>query len=730
MKNIKILKKIVDSKFICWLKKTLVSVKTFIKTKTAPGIKFLHEGKMGAVIALSLVSIIYFSFELRELFKFIPLVWRLSASALIIPLLLFLINLIFKLLFKKTYPAQVTLIIDYSLIVSYTPRGGNGFILGVILFLLSLDFLGRCLYSFFVKKGRSLLFWIITPVTCLVLAGGIFFISCKGFARGNVKKYFEMQGEIPAAPEGFEKSISKGSYEVETLTYGYKDSDIAAATTDISGYANRNGFDGKVKKFFFKYDLTEVPVAGKIWLPANVEKAPVLFIIHGNHEYPVKSYLGYEYLGEFLASWGYAMVSVDEQSCNDLWGENDGRAILLLENIKKIREQNVWKESPLYNRLDMENIALAGHSRGGEAIATAQYFNKSERLVDNGNTMLGYDFNIKGLIAISPTVDQYKPANKAVLLEDVNYLLIHGSNDQDVCSVEGEKQYNNINFSGQTDSFKSSLYVYGANHGQFNTLWGLYDLPAPISWYFDVKDFISGEDQRKILCSFVKTFLDVSLRDDKTYKSLFSDFEKYAAALPATAYEQTYDDSSFEYLFDFDGNLPLGEAEKPDTKLQLVNANCWYENIRETGEYGPSENYSLGFNWENNKKKNTCLEIELKDFDFTDKSFTFKLADKNDDSKNTSFMNYEVVFYDGNGMRKTARELRKIYPPLAVQLYKVDVLSKHYGYKHQFTTVFVGQEDFTQNNEFDFSHIQKIEIRFPYEKGSVEVDDIGFTKVR
>ena len=71
----------------------------------------------------------------------------------------------------------------------------------------------------------------------------------------------------------------------------------------------------------------------------------MLFIIHGNHEYPVKSYLGYEYLGEFLASWGYAMVSVDEQCCNDLWGENDGRAILLLENIKKIREQNVWKEN-------------------------------------------------------------------------------------------------------------------------------------------------------------------------------------------------------------------------------------------------------------------------------------------------------------------------------------------------------------------------------------------------
>ena len=89
-------------------------------------------------------------------------------------------------------------------------------------------------------------------------------------------------------------------------------------------------------------------------------------------------------------------------------------------------------------------------------------------------------------------------------------------------------------------------------------------------------------------------------------------------------------------------------------------------------------------------------------------------------------MNYEVVFYDKNGMRKTARDLRKVYPPLAVQLYKVDVLSKHYAYKHQFTSVVVKADDFTRNINFDFQHIQKIEIRFPYEKGSVEIDDIAF----
>ncbi len=722
MKNIKFLKKFRESKFVHIVKNVL----KYIKEKTSPGIKFLHEGKRGALIALGLVTIVYFSFQLREFFKFIPFIWRFSASLLITPILLYLICLIFKLIFKKTYYVQIVLLINYYIIVNNTPRGGSGFVLGVIVFLLSLDLFGRSIYSFFIKKKSSILFWIFAPITCMAIFGGIYFISCKGFAKNNVNKYFQMSENQQPALQGFEKSISYGKYEVQSLTYGHKDSDISTTTCDISAYASRNGFSGKVQKKYFKYDLTEVPLAGKIWYPKDVENAPLLFIIHGNHSYPVKSYLGYDYLGEYLASWGYALISVDEQACNDLWGENDGRAILLLENIKKIRELNAYKESLLYQKFDMENIALAGHSRGGEAIATAKYFNKAERLIDNGNTELAYNFNIKSLIAISPTVDQYKPANKAVLLEDVNYLLLHGSNDQDVRSVDGEKQYNNIKFSDNAECFKSSLYIYGANHGQFNTLWGLYDLPAPSSWFFDVKDFISGQDQRKILCSFVKTFLDITLNGDKTYKSLFSDFEKYSAALPATVYQQTYDDNYFDYLFDFDGNSQLGKSKDQNIKLQVNNSNSWYEVLRENGLYGPCEDYCLGFYWNDNKKKNVCLEIELNDFDFTDKAFTFKIADKYDDSKNTAFMDYEVVFYDTKGMRKTARELRKLYPPFAVQLYKVDVLSKNYDYKHQFSTVMVRPEDFTRNVDFDFKHIQKIEIRFPYENGKVELDDIAF----
>lgn len=707
-------------------------VAAFIKSKCIPVIQFLHEGWLGAVITLGVITTIYFSFEIRQYYEFWPLIVRLPVSAVVVTIALLLIHLLYKLIFKRSYLAQTVLILNYCIIVSFTPRGGTGFVIGVILFLLGTDFFGRSIYSWFIKKRRSIAFWFFSILSGIVIISGVFFICCKGFASKNVSKYYDMTEQWPQAPQGFEASISEGPYETESLTYGHKGSDLWSSTVDISGYANRNGFFGKIHKQFFKYDFTEVPLAGKIWLPKDAENCPVIFIIHGNHEYPVKSYLGYDYLGKFLASWGYVLVSVDETCCNDLWGENDARAILLLENINRFRSWSSYKENVLYGKIDMDNIAIAGHSRGGEAIGTAQYFNKSERLVDNGNTLLDYNFNIKALIAISPTVDQYMPANKSVHIEDVNYFLIHGSNDQDVKNVMGEKQYNNVKFTGTKDCFKTSLYVLGANHGQFNTTWGLYDLPAPIQWFFDVKDFISEEDQQKILCSFIKTYLDVTLKNDLTYKSLFSDFESYAAALPHTAYEQTYDDNNFEYLFDFDGNYALGKTENPEISLKVNNADSWYETIRENANYGPSEDYTLGFYWDNKNKKDVCLEIDLNDYDMTDRALTFKLADKYNDSDKNTFVDYSVVLYDINGMRKVAGvdALRKVYPPLAVQLYKVDVLSKNYDFKHQFTTVTAAADAFTRNVEFDLRHVQKIEIKFPSENGNIQIDDIGFVKGR
>ena len=80
---------------------------------------------------------------------------------------------------------------------------------------------------------------------------------------------------------------------------------------------------------------------------------------------------GYGYLGELLASRGFILVSVDENFINgNLRGENDGRAWMLLKHLEVWKRWNDCAGGPFYHKVDMNNIAIMGHSRGGEAVGS------------------------------------------------------------------------------------------------------------------------------------------------------------------------------------------------------------------------------------------------------------------------------------------------------------------------------------------------------------------------
>ena len=163
------------------------------------------------------------------------------------------------------------------------------------------------------------------------------------------------------------------------------------------------------------------------------------------------------------------VVSVDENIINCTGEGNDKRAILLLDNMKEIFRQNSLEGSSLNGLIDEDKVAIGGHSRGGEMVATAYLFNDLDKYPEDGNVSFDYHFNITSIVAIAPCVDQYRPVNQSVEISDVNYLLLHGSNDQDVSDMMGEKQFNNITFSEDADELymKSSVYILGANHVQF-----------------------------------------------------------------------------------------------------------------------------------------------------------------------------------------------------------------------------------------------------------------------
>ncbi|MBP5384857.1 MAG: hypothetical protein J6Y57_07785 [Lachnospiraceae bacterium] len=351
------------------------------------------------------------------------------------------------------------------------------------------------------------------------------------------------------------------------------------------------------------------------------------------------------------------------------------------------------------------------------------------------------------MIAIAPVCDQYIPAGKAVELEDVNYLLIHGLNDQDVSTVMGEKQYNLVRLSEAGNCFKSTVLINGANHGQFNTLWGRYDSSFPVGRVLDVHDLLAPGEQRDALCKLMKAFLDVTLTGDETELPLFYDIAGYRVSLPDTAYLETYRDSSYTCWFDFDEQTNPGVSKDGRYHLEVMGAKAWTEKRRAVTGDASGENCALAFHWGDDEEKDPdedenkggqtvsqesgCkVTIRTSGEDLSGRAFTFDAADmrENADAENAVPVSCSVIFTDGNGHKAVAD--KKLMPSVCVQLYKPDALTGGYEYKHQFETVRVSPRDCEAEDGFDASRIAEITIALPDTSGDIEIDGIGSCMLR
>lgn len=623
----------------------------------------------------------------------------------------------------------------------------TGFIKSVLLslavsliFMLMLKSLWALLYhkvrtkTIAISLGFSVAFM---GAVCLLLAGD-------GFSDSYIETYLSLSQSTGGKEESltqqerqeFCREMKKGPYRTLTASYGTGEpGDLESETVNISRFAENEGLGGFFKEKYQGYPLTEVPLSGMIWYPAEISNCPTLFLIHGNHSWLTDSYLGYEYLGEYLASHGYVTVSVDENACNTLSGENDGRAVLLLENIRQVAAYNRQEGGLLYQKMDYGNLALAGHSRGGEAVCTAYLFNDLNYYPDNGNRRFQYHFSIKSLIAIAPTCGQYRPSGRSVELEDVNYLLLHGANDQDVSTFMGMEQYENISFSKTKDCIKTSLYLAGLNHGQFNSLWGKYDMMEPINRMLNVENFLSQQEQQQIAKIVIKAFLDQTLgQEKKCSNGLLTNWGKYRNLLPQTVYVQSYQTSDFMMLCDFeeDARIETGTAE--GVRIQAKHVDSWREEQMRFSNEESRGNYAAVLKWNTEEKEgeNTGREetaelcISLPELALEGTALQFDLMDMQEDfsEKEAGLLEVEIWVKDKSGAEAclSGKDYVPVYPPLLVRLNKLQYLWNTIEYKHQFQTVSVPLEDF---EGIDPDKICQIRLCFPGKEGKAAIDNVG-----
>ena len=164
---------------------------------------------------------------------------------------------------------------------------------------------------------------------------------------------------------------------------------------------------------------------------------------------------------------------MDENFINGgIRGENDARGWFLLKHLELFKGFNEEEGNAFEGKVDMSNIALMGHSRGGEAVANAAAFNKLTHYPDDASLRFDFDFDIKGIVSIAPVDGQYLPTGRKVVVEDMSYLTFHGSHDGDVTSFHGLRIYDRLKFNETADfNFKSAAYVYRSNHGQWDSAW-------------------------------------------------------------------------------------------------------------------------------------------------------------------------------------------------------------------------------------------------------------------
>ena len=725
--------------FFSKIREKLRELADVVKSKAKPYAEFLASGRLGGIIAMILLfsqfDIIYALFVLPSK----PVTMIMSAAFAIV--FAEILRLLVKLLFgggsrsKIYFLITCTIVCIFNFIAVQIHVILSPLIMSFLL-VLAVDVLGRCVAAFIrQRKLRQIFGYTAAGVSLAAMVlYGVFFRT-DNFGESRISFYLNAAPAVSAdAVSGFDGYLADGAFEVTELSYGNSDdSDIKTNTIDISKLATLEdrGFFDMILAIGRDYDFGETPIKGVIYLPTGKTDCPTLFIVHGNHVADDPSYLGYEYLGRYLASNGYVVVSVDENICNALGVMNDSRAIILLENIKAILGENDNTSSLLFGRIDLHRLAIAGHSRGGEAVATAYLFNELDAYPEDGNLKFDYHFDVSAVMAIAPTVDQYMPASHAVNLTDVNYLLLHGANDQDVSWVMGEKQYKNVTFTGGDRLFrKASVYIMGANHGQFNTEWGRYDLMPATNGYLNTNHFITAGDQQRIAKAYFRTFLDTSLGIDDTYSGLLSDNSAYLTYLPKTVYVTDYMDSAFENAYSFDRSVNILSGDLARTAVDCEGMKRWtfkpdtYGAPDVYGASGEGENYVLDCKWEKDSAPAVILGF---DADMTSGGISFRIADmREDNADDPSGLFYTVELTDASGRTSSAETPVYIYPSLALQLYKQDILFGGYEYKHQMQSVRLTRNMFDSDTDFDFEQIKSVKISFDGSAdGEVIMDNIG-----
>lgn len=568
-----------------------------------------------------------------------------------------------------------------------------------------------------------------------------------------------------------ENPAALGPYTVKTFTYGsgtdelreefaagvtYKTNTVDA-TWLIPDWVDKKK---KWREHYWGFGAENFPLNGRVYMPEGDGPFPLTLIVHGNHNMIDYSDDGYGYLGELLASRGIIAVSVDENFLNGHWSgdfrgkEMPARAWLLLKHLEQWRNWNTEEGHELSKKVDMENIMLVGHSRGGEAVSIAAAYNPLPYFPDQAKQKFDFNFNIKGVVALAPTDYRY---DRKIILNNINFLSIQGSYDADEVSFWGMRPYRRLQYTDSISRFKSGVYIHHANHGQFNSTWGNSDFGAPSKWLLNLNPLLKEEQQQEAAKVFISAFAEASLKDNQEYRTLFKDVSIAKQWLPVEHYLTSFQPSNFHTIADFEEDLDVTTA-KDDTKIQTSHLALWKEQNLPTRDKGSQENNAVILGWDAETSASSSdmgvYELMLSANDasaFTTNStlqFTLgagnhewldinlteaqKEAKKDEDKREVPQLDFTIQLTDASGHTSAMKinEIKGITKPLKTRFTKFKFLDKDMigeDWEVQLQTYHLPMQRFiTANPEFAAKDVASIKFIFDQtDYGVVVIDEIG-----
>jgi hypothetical protein len=308
----------------------------------------------------------------------------------------------------------------------------------------------------------------------------------------------------------------------------------------------------------------------------------------------------------------------------------------------------------------------------------------------------------------------------------------------------GSSQYSRASFTPGNDAFKASLYIKGANHGQFNTSWGRNDFGLPYKFLLDERKILTPDAQRQIAKVYLSAFLQTTLQGKTAYRPLFEDARNGAAWLPDDYLVNNYADGKTQWLATYEEDIDPSTGSMQGVTIDGTNLTAWRESYVSI-KYTPLDSHVALLAWDDRVHKtgaNYRIDILLPPQTTTDTALVFsasqaeistlpetfgvKGARRNPDK---SPLDWTIVLTDQNGdtARLPLSHDQVLYPQVKGETRRIGLIDMAPRSEIVMRRFRFPLADFQKSNpKFDPSRLAQIRFDFDRSKrGAIALDDIG-----